>query len=381
MKKSIFITISIFLSALFFSCSDSHDEPEPVDVPTVRTVLVYMVANNSLGRYNFDGADLAEMQKAALDGQLGNCRWLVYHHPSGGTPVLKELSADGSFITLKEYSTDILSVSIDRMKQVIRDTRTLAPARDYGIVLWSHATGWLQNGVAEHDSRLRSFGEDGGKYMNITSLAEALKEQYMSFIYADCCYMANVEVAYQLRDCADYFVASAAELPAAGMDYSVNMGCLTSPTPDLIGAARNTYFHYFDDSVKNPNRSWCTMSVIDLKQMDALALATAELYKNGTFPHALNPQFFTASSNYYYCDFAQFAANILPGSDLSAEWESVFDKTVLYEVSTLYIIGGVAVNTHCGLTTFIQNSSKDNTLRNYSQLDWYEDVARFQPLP
>ncbi|MDE6266205.1 MAG: hypothetical protein K2M07_02505 [Muribaculaceae bacterium] len=351
-----------------------------MDEGTVRTVLVYMVANNSLGRYYFDEADLEEMRKGAVDGKLGNSRWLVYHHPYGEAPRLKELMEDGTFVTLREYSEGSQSVTIDRMKEVMDDTRFLAPAKDYGLVLWSHATGWLQNGVTESRSKLRAFGDDGGRYMNITSLAQALEGQNLSFIYADCCYMGCVEVAYQLRDCARYFVASAAELPAAGMNYSVNMECLTGQNLDLIGSARNTYEMYAKDNSTRPNQSWCTMSVVDLSMMDELSNITAEVYRTGEFPHSLNPQTFTAGVN-YYSDLAQFVENVTPDNTLLSRWNNIFSKTVLYEAATPYIIGGVEVHTHCGLTTFILNSTTDSDTRNYRQLDWYADVARFQPLP
>lgn len=378
--KKIIITLGIFLAFLLPSCSDKHDdEPQPPVSSTVRTVLVYMVANNSLGRYGYDKNDLNEMCQAAREGQLGESRWVVYCHPYGETPKLMELDESGEFTTLKEYSTETLSVSIDRMKEVLADVRKFTPAADYGIVLWSHATGWLQNGVTE-TSKLRSFGEDNGRYMNITSLAEALSGAGMSFIYADCCYMGCVEVAYQLRDCADFFVASVAELPADGMDYSQNMKCLTARNPDLIGAACNTYNLYEKNNFTNPNNSWCTMSVIDLRMMPALAERTAAIYKSGAYPAKLNPQTFTAGYNYYF-DLTQFVENTSADAALLADWNNVMQQTVLYEQATPYIIGGIRVNTHCGLSTFILNSADAQAIRNYRQLDWYNDVARFQPLP
>lgn len=365
----------MILGLLGSGCS-SHDD-DPVDTLPVRTVLVYMVANNSLGQYDFDKGDLEEMKEAAMKGQLGDSRWLVYYHPFGGEASLKELTADGEFTTLVEYTDSKLSVSRDRMSQVLADMRRLAPAKEYGLVLWSHASGWLENGVTE--SRQRSFGIDNGRYMNITTLAEVLNEMRFRFIYADCCYMACVEVAYQLRGCADYFVASAAELPAKGMDYSLNMALLTAPEPDLIGAARNTFNVYapFNDERGN---SWCTMSVIYLPMMEALAEATNLIYRTGSFPKNFEPQSFTSGYN-YYSDLGQFVEQTATIQNLLTNWNMTMEQVVLYEASTPYITGAIPVRTHCGLTTFILNSQSDNTMRNYNQLDWYKDVACNQPLP
>ncbi|MDE7154062.1 MAG: hypothetical protein K2O00_06425 [Muribaculaceae bacterium] len=375
MKKTLLITFCMILALLPTACS-SHDD-EPVDTLPVRTVLVYMAANNSLGLCDYDKSDLSEMRTAALRGQLGNARWLVYHHPYNGEASLLELTADGEFRTLVEYTDGKLSVSQERMSRVLDDTRRLAPAADYGLVLWSHASGWLENGITE--SRQRSFGIDNGRYMNITTLAETIKPMGFSFIYADCCNMACVEVAYQLRDCADYFVASAAELPAKGMDYSLNMGLLTSPQPDLIGAARNTFNIYapFNDQRGN---SWCTMSVIYLPMMEELARATDAIYRSGSFPKNFEPQSFTGGYN-YYSDLTQFVEQTASQPELFENWKSVMNRTVLYQAATPYITGAIPVKTHCGLTTYIQNSKSDNTMRNYNRLDWYNDVACHQPLP
>ena len=140
---------------------DEPDNPEPVPEPpteVTRAVLVYMVANNSLGSSTvpgeeeygrgFDKSDLREMAKAAREGSLGANRLLVYHHAYLSEPRIIEITPDGER-ELKEYDTSELSVSTSRMTRVIDDFMELAPARNYGIVLWSHADGWLDNGIEE----------------------------------------------------------------------------------------------------------------------------------------------------------------------------------------------------------------------------------------
>lgn len=379
MKKTVLIAFTIIFSFLLLSCSKKDDGPQPEPQGPVRTVLVYMVASNSLGQFGYDTNDLHEMEEAARQGQLGDARWLVYYHPYDQVPRLMELQEDGNWVVLRQYATETLSVTVARMKEVLNDTRTMAPAQSYGLVLWSHATGWLQNGVADRSIAPRSFGDDRGRYMNITSLAEALENADLDYIYADCCYMACVEVAYQLRNCADYLVASAAELPANGMDYSQNMKCLTAAKPDLVGAARNTYNTYAPYN-SNPNKSWCTMSVIDLSRMDALAAATLAIYKSGAYPERFEPQTFTAGTN-YYSDLAQFVERVALQPVQFANWTNDLSQTVLYSAATPYIIGSIPVTTHCGLTTYILSSKTDNNTRNYRQLDWYNEVAVHQPLP
>ena len=379
MNNKIIITLALWVCMIAAACSDSHDGPEPTAKDPVRTVLVYMVANNSLGYDDFDNSDLTEMRQAALAGGLRNSRWLVYHHAYGQPAKLLELDATGTFKTLKVYTTDKSSVTVARMKETLDAMHRLAPAKSYGLVLWSHATGWLQNGIAESPGKQRSFGDDGGRYMNITSLAEALEDEHFDFIYADCCYMACAEVAYELRHAADYLVASAAELPANGMDYSVNMPMLTADTPNLVGAARST-FEMYAQHKENYNKNWCTMSVIDMRGMDHLARLTAELYQSATFNNRAEFQPFSSGRCYHY-DLANFVESMLPADPMASLWHQALDQTVIYSATTPFIIGNVAVRTHCGLTTFILFNDNDRSTRNYNTLQWYSDVARHQPLP
>ena len=81
------------MSATMVSCGDDDlpepstpgtEEPDTPPAPALgrRTVLVYMVANNSLGtNWHCDETDLQEMLKATPTGLPDDCRLLVYHNP------------------------------------------------------------------------------------------------------------------------------------------------------------------------------------------------------------------------------------------------------------------------------------------------------------
>ncbi|MDE6653073.1 MAG: hypothetical protein K2K37_01630, partial [Muribaculaceae bacterium] len=288
--KLIIIAAAIVSAAMMHGCKN-HDEPSlpvvPEEPKASRTVLVYMVATNNLGTGRFDDSDIREMATAAEAGDFGKGRVVAYHASSAGV-VLKEITAEGTD-TLKVYSSDQLSVSIDRMREVIADTKELAPANDYGLVLWSHASGWLQDGIEEESRPMRSYGVDGsvnGKKMNITSLAEAVKDAGLSYIYFDCCYMGAVEVMYELRDCVPYMVASPAEIPANGMPYDLNLKHLLNtdiPVEEaLVKAATSTFNSYNDVFEKGdcPN----TMAVIRTEGLEELAKATRAIYEKADAP-------------------------------------------------------------------------------------------------
>ena len=108
-------TFTIFISLLFCSC----DKDEPIKPSFAsRTILVYMVANNSLGFGDFDKDDINEMLIASEINNFNSGRLLIYHAPIGDDPSLKEIS-NGKIVTLKKYDNSTLSVSQQRMQQVI----------------------------------------------------------------------------------------------------------------------------------------------------------------------------------------------------------------------------------------------------------------------
>ena len=138
--KILFMVVPVMVLT---GCSDHEDGPAP-ECP--RAVLVYMVANNSLGAAHYDTDDLNEMAIAAKQGDFGDSRLFVYHHARNSAPVLKEITAYGERI-VATYDKSASSVSSARMSRVVDDFRRYAPASRYGIILWSHGSGWIENGL------------------------------------------------------------------------------------------------------------------------------------------------------------------------------------------------------------------------------------------
>ena len=165
------VTAAILMTAVT-ACSGS-DEPAPVPAPEPagknepvdRAVLLYLLADNSLGRGGFDRQNLADMIQACRDGAFGGNRLIFYHDDSKAEkPMLKEVTPLGLKI-LKEYDAAPLSVAPERMEEVIGDFKRIAPADRYGLILWSHATGWLINGENSANTSGTAplwFGEDRG---------------------------------------------------------------------------------------------------------------------------------------------------------------------------------------------------------------------------
>ncbi len=373
--RSLHIISIYIIATILTGCSDDSLTPAPEPAPEAvhRNLLIYMVSNNSLGTSNFDQYDINEMMAAAKEG-FGDNRVLLFRAATDRTQTLNEVTPEG-LVTLATYDSSISAISPERIQAVISDSRTLAPADDYALVLWSHSDAWLSPTSGSDASQQRSFGDDGGKHLAIPDLASALEPWEFSYIYFDCCYMANVETLYEMRHCADWAVASAIELPAAGMNYTVNLPLLLLPEPDLTGAARATYNYY--NALTDENRT-CAMSVVNLKALDQLAAVTRELYLNAEAPgNDYSPQRFDPlSKEGYLFDLADYIdAHSQMEAELLDRWHSALENAVVYRAATPKIWGLYEINAHCGLSTYILPSASYASTRGYDTLQWWTDVA------
>lgn len=374
---------ALALAAGMSSCGDKNDDPTPVKpdpgiTEAPRTVLVYMVAENNLS-YN-STKDINEMTQAALAGDLGDSRLIVYQDHKNNPPTLSEIKSDGSRDTIKIYDDATLSVDPKRLAEVITDSRSAAPARRYGIIFWGHGTGYVENEITP----LSYGGETAGKasyWMKNTTLASALDGRGFDWIYFDCCFMSSIESVYELRHAADYIVGSATELPADGMPYHKTLRYLMPYDSDLTGAANSTFSHY--DNFYGASRT-CTMSVIHTSALDNLAEAVRAVYTSTSgLPAGYEPQAFQTDNDrtkygWEYYDLLHYA-KALAGDNTAAltRLETAFSDAVISAYATPMLWNDVPLVNHNGLATLIVESTDSPLLDrfNYRELSWWRDVV------
>lgn len=284
------------------------------------------------------------------------------------------------------------------MQRVISDFKRLSPARNYGIVFWSHGTGWIsESGSIDESSSSEnkmmtplSFGSDGyaGKHMKITSLAKALSGHSFEFIYFDCCHMGSVEVAYELRHATDNLVASTTELGVEGMPYDLNV------TPLLKGrydqAADNTFNYYnrkYDtlDETGAPDISsyGCSISTLYLPALDGLAAATRDVFAaNTVLPSGYKSvqhyrSYVVPNGNMF--DFNHYIKALCgDNSSLYSQWRTQFDKVVKNHNTTPRVFT-LNASEFSGLTSNIITSQEDFDLTGdktgYRETAWWTDVV------
>lgn len=369
--KGLIAKILIFaaMAAAMTACgSDSPDDRPKVS----RTVLVYMAANNNLASETV--YDIHEMEVAADNGALDTGgRLLVLRSTSAGTELM-EIVKGAEPVTLLAYDDIAAGESVDpeTMRRVFDDMRSLAPAESYGLVLWSHGTGWMdESGPRLSAPQLRSFGYDAGRRMSLPELREALEGQGFDWIYFDCCHMGTVEVVYELRDCARIIVASPTELPVEGMRYDKNVPLFFKPVPDLVGAARNTYENYADNS-------FCTMSVVETAKLGMLATASRRVFEEAAgLPDDFSGIPFMRRQVSPICtiyDMADYIRALGATSPVLDSWTRAYNDAILYSAATRKCFD-LDLTGYSGLGCNVLFRAEDSKLYNYDRTAWWADVV------
>lgn len=334
MKFNLYLLpLIILLAGLLFSCK--KDEPDPPSQTDKRTLLIYAVATNSLS--SALSGDMAEMRIGAssVTGLGKDINVLLYRLDYSVGPTLYELDpATSDFRVLKEYNRSQYSTDPERIAQVIADVRNLRPASAYGLVMWSHASGWMPDFSTHSSGTKRSFGQDKNNgysdSADIDELAEAIPGDTFDFIWWDCCYMGGIEVAYQFRNKCRYMVAAPSEVPGDGMPYHVTLPLLAAEYPRLTEAAAEYYNYYHKLSESEPLREKtpATIAVYDMSTIDEVAESAANIYKVGDLPSEKILQDYARRPFGPFYDFGHFTRLYAPSSPEGDYAKARFDDAM-----------------------------------------------------
>ncbi|MDR2968959.1 MAG: hypothetical protein LBV32_05075 [Tannerellaceae bacterium] len=345
----------LLTSVAVFSCC----EKEVIEETSTRTVLVYMVASN-LDTYLKD--NIEEMIKSATDRNLKGGNLIVFYSDynsmentiSGELYQIKE--GKGGVVTkhfLRDYNGQS-AVDPAFVRKLADEVFAEFPADSYGMIFSSHATAWFPS---DYKNMLRWFGEENGKYIEIDDLASALKGLPLEFIAFDACSMGAVECAYELRDCANYFISSTSEIMGIGFPLKEMLPWLFTSVPDYRNIVRS--FHDFFLNYKNPYGS---LSVIKTEGLDELASISREILstKGMDGMYGLNTNNYqllsNISGNPKLYDFADIMLALASTEDQKNRLSRALENTVIAKSVTDEIYcssgGSSEVTSYCGLTIY-----------------------------
>ena len=392
LKKLILAVLTVITVTTVLVACNHNDEPDPVQEEDLRTVLVYIAADNSLTSFAAD--DIAEMVSgfAAVDADKNNL--LVYVDTQSAKSFLYQISKDSKGAVVKkvlhEYQQQN-SVYPTVMAEVYNRVFSAFPAKSYGLVLWSHGDGWLPSpaNISASKASTRWFGQDGTSYMDISSLNTALNSApHFDFILFDACFMQSVEVAYELKDRADYFIGAPNEIPGPGAYYTELVPAMFSQANDLASTVAHGYYDYYAAKYTGQlgsNENWTmgvTVSVLKSSEVQALAAATAAILPkyitNGSAINVSSIYSYDPRSTYFYYDLKDLIKSLVASDDqtLFSAWSDAFELAVPLHLTTdktysSFGYGMISMSGSSGLSAYIPRSSYVSLNTFYHSYAWY----------
>lgn len=384
------------VTALLCSCEHEQENPysplpEPVPEIGTRTVLAYIAADNSLS--SFSTIDIKEMTEGMKKVDTRKNNLLVYVDRYGTNPRLIRICRDGAdkiildtLVTYTDASRN--SVGVTEMKEVLAYTFDTFPSESYGFVLWSHGDGWLP--ASSTNTRWIGQDTDNGrkdKRLNIDDLRIVMESQphHFDYILFDACYMQSIEVAYELRHCADYFIGSPTEIPGPGAPYQKVVPSLFAKNDAAITIAA-AYFDFYESTYKKgeaiSDANWTggvSMSVLQSSKLEALAAASRRipLYSSAKSTDGILCYDQLRSRNYH--DMAGLVKSLSADASVYGNWEMAYKDALVYAKTTdrNYNTSSfgegrmVSMDGFTGISTYQFSGSQNFQEAYYKTLGWY----------
>lgn len=364
---------------------------EPIIRPNnEQTVFMYLPWSDTLTE-NFE-QNIADLGKVVARNVLKNERVIVFMCTKPTEATLFELVYERGKAVKKTYKyykyPNPAYTTAEGIASILTDVKYYTPAKQYAMIIGCHGFGWIpvtniqarssfsigkKHWEYEHVPMTRFFGGTSAKYQtDITTLAKGISDVglKMEYILFDDCYMAGVEVAYDLKDVTDHLIASTSEVMAYGMPYA-EIG------PYLIGKVDYQQvcdgFYTFYSNYSTP----CgTIAAIDCSEMDKLAAAMKKMNDRYTFDPALiySVQSLDGYSPAIFFDCGDYVSKLCPDDqELLTQFNEQLERTVPFKRNTAYYYsmnrGEMKINTFSGIT--ISDPSTNGSAAGKESTAWY----------
>ena len=373
-------TYLFFLSFLFlfFACEKEETFEDEIPFSTHRSILVYLGVDN-----NFHAEAREKIEQLSANWHKDMNGNLLVYADAGESPVLVHIYHNklrGNVIdTLAIYPKTENSANPKTLTRALERMQADFPANSYGLVVLSHATGWVSAEMSTPSIALRSVIQDkstteSNNYMELSAFVDAIPYK-LDFIVFDACFMGAVEVAYELKDKTDYLVASPAEVLAPGFVYTSMMQHLFRLQSDPIAVARD-FFECYDG--QNGIYRSATVSVVKTSELEDLAAFTADVIAaSGKGEDLIDfVQNFGYGRQKIYFDLGDYLQKLSP--ERYDELQTIFEQCIIYKANTPFYYSGVgrqqAINTFSGLSVYIPQAAYPVANRQYKDLKWTKRV-------
>lgn len=355
-----------------------------------KVVLIYMAGDNNL---SLDvNAEIAAITKS---GNSYNGRVIIYADTFDKDPFLIEVrTASGAVVidTLKKYPAQN-SAAGQTLKEVINYVVTAAPAQSYGLILFSHGSGWLPPGTLKTLNQelilkspaapvlTYSMAQDNNNEMGLAEFAMAIPDNLFEYIIFENCFMSGVEIAAALENKAKWVMGSSAETLSPGFApiypalLSSLFNCRETVENNLMAFAK-MYVNYF----KNQQGAYqsATMSIFKTSEMRNLTawVKTNAPYKNVDISGL--QRFDRFANDHFFFDLQEYLTLIsLPASH--NELDNILNKMVVFKDATSHFMSGYPgtfdIIKHSGLTTYIPQDKYASLNEEYKTTRWYQMIT------
>ncbi len=355
------------LCLIFTACVDDNNECR--SFPR-RTIVFYMAGDNNLTN---EISGKSEQLKATLVPV--DCRLLVFQDTRESTPQLLEIArgynGQNTLNIIRDYD-ECNTADASVFGKILQEVVTLYPSESYGLVFFSHASGWMPEKTYAKPG-LRSVGIDGDSEMELPAFAGALPDNTFDFIVFETCHMAGIEVVWELKDKTSFVIASSAEIVSPGFApvYSQALPCLFEQEPNL---KRFVEIIAEDYRTRQGDYGSLTLSLIDTKKLDKITASIKECALPLPIDRSL--QSFDRNGKDLFFDFYDaFSQSMASGQ--AANLQIVMEQCVVYKISSEHFMlssGGFDIVSHSGLTTYVPQGQYPKLNEAYKKLKWYKEV-------
>ena len=396
-----------------------------LEVNPKRNILFYIATDADA---TIDRDTPAKINQIRAGWQPDQGEMLIYVDRRGQGALLLQMN---NILTDGFYGVDTLDVyGVENSADAVIFTRMIDkllsyPADSYGLLFFSHASGWLPAGAlnnprsseinrqqiellnpSEVDLRTLVIDNGGGpRYeMEYDDFAAAIPDNSLDFIIFEACLMADVMSMYELRNKAEYVLVSSAEIVSPGFSHIYINDIMrlynTKESIETVVSGFAQAYHDFIVTQFPENNELCssTLGLIKMSEIQNLATTVKTALNNTKIDESTltvnEIQRFDRLSlissgqrSYRYFDLDHVIENLASGSQYAA-FRTQMDKTVVWKASTKrFLLGnygngnpyytrydGFFIERHSGLSTYIEQEIYPVLNAAYQNSAWYRAI-------
>ncbi len=380
-------------------------QPSPADGPLAFDydwlVLNYIDGDNNLEAEAI--GDMNELEVAKVSSSRVMILALV-DRASGYDDTNGDWTGTRLYEITHDSDADIIASTllVDYGELNMGQASTLELLLNYGFANYSAEKIWLN--LWDHGGGIDGIcwdDESGNDYLSINEMQSAIATSTTTYgrtldlISHDACFMNMIEVAYELRDYADFFVASEDSIPGMGYNYTAIIDDLEADTTmnaeTLAGVLVDTYEDMYDSITTDVTLSALNLSyIVDFAVLtDYLAHNLTAVLNDGQIS-AVKTAFLDSYDFYdnYIVDYKDFVDQLLANTTLMSSYPAL--QAIATSVQSAFSNLVVANYQHSsysgkaqGVTIFmpVPSSTYQSYIDNYvghldrfAGIDWLSNV-------